>query len=140
MNIFTDTLFIFVYVFVLLHFGIININIDFDNSDIITPKIYMFLAVTVFSSMLYLLKYIRGQCPINVWNIVSNSLILGMLAYIGHTMMFDFLHMKQTAAGKWLASSKDSRYFTMNIMLSLFVSLSILIGKSFVNVFSTESC
>ena len=72
MNVFTDIIFIFVFVFVMLHFKIIDIS----SNNIILQKFILFLAVTIFAWLLYSLKAIRRQQPINVWDVVNNGLFI----------------------------------------------------------------
>lgn len=134
MNTFTDILFIFVFVFVILHFGLINIT----SNNVVTQKLYMFIAVTMFASMLYVMKSIRRQCPIKVWDVISSGLIIGMLAYVGHTLMFDMWYMKETH--DWIANIVDEQYFTLNIVLSLFICFAIAVGKSVGYIFNTDLC
>lgn len=134
MNTFTDIVFIFVFVFVILHFGMINIT----TTNVVTQKLYIFLAVTMFSWLLYSIKSIRRQCPIKIWDVISNGLIIGILAYVGHTLFFDMLYMPET--NKWIADTIDNTYFTHNIMLCIFICTSIMIGKSVGYIFYTEPC
>ena len=134
MNQFTDIVFIFVFVFVILHFGVINITA----TNVVAQKLYIFIAVTMFSWLLYSLKSIRRQCPIKVWDVISNGLIIGMLAFIGHTIFFDLLYMPET--NKWISSTIDDTYFTHNIMLCIFICTSVLVGKSIGFIFYTEPC
>lgn len=134
MNIFTDVVFIFVFVFVILHFGVINIR----GMSIVLQKIYMFIAVTIFASFLYLMKAIRRQQTIKTWNIIHNGLFIGLLAFIGHTVMFDMLYAPETQS--WVTSFADGKYLTVNILLTFFVCVSVLFGKTLEYVFNTEIC
>lgn len=134
MNTFTDIVFIFVFVFVILHFGIINIR----QTNVVWQKLGMFVAVTVFSSLLFLLKSIRRQQTIDTWNIINNGLMIGLLAFVGHTIMFDMLYTPETQ--KWVVSFVDSKYLSVNILLAFYICLSITIGKSFGYIFNTNAC
>jgi len=134
MNQFTDIVFIFVFVFVILHFGMVNIT----TTNVVTQKLYIFLVVTIFSWLLFSLKSIRRQCPIKVWDVVTNGLIMGILAYVGHTLFFDMLYMPET--NQWITNRIDDTYFTHNIMLSIFISISIMIGKTVGHIFYIEPC
>lgn len=134
MNVFTDIVFIFVFVFVILHFGLIDIT----NTNVVAQKIYMFIAITIFATLLSLMKSIRKQTPIRMWHSINNGLIIGILAFIGHTFLFDLWYMPESNA--WLSSIVDGQYITLNILMALFISLTIMIGKSINLVFSTELC
>jgi len=133
MNPFTDILFIFVFVFVILHFGLI----DIEKTDIVRQKIYMFLAVSIFASFLYVLKSVRKQCPVHVWNVISSGLLIGLLAYIGHTLLFDLWY--NPTSQSWLKSTVDTDFFTLNILLSSFIAFSIAVGKSLHYLFDTSN-
>lgn len=107
-------------------------------TNVVMQKIYIFIAVTIFTWLLYSLKSIRRQCPVKIWDIVNNGLMIGILAYVGHTAFFDLLYMPETHG--WIAGTIDDTYFTHNVVLSIFVSASIMIGKSIGYIFYTESC
>ena len=134
MNIFTDIVFIFVFVFTLLQFGIINIK----STNIIIQKFYIFIAVTMFCWLLFSMKSIRRQCSIKIWDMISNGLIIGMMAYVGHTLFFDMYYMPETHT--LLSQNIDPIFFTHEIMLCIFISLSIMLGKSVGYIFYTEPC
>lgn len=139
MNPFTDVIFIFVFVFVILHFGIVVIS-DENNNNIIMQKFTLFIAVTIFAWFLYAMKSIRYRYPIQVWDVISSGLIIGVLAYVGHTVYYDLMYMKET--NEWMDANifKDSKIFTPEILLTLFVCFSILVGKSIGYIFNTEPC
>ena len=132
MNPFTDIVFIFIFVFSLLHFELINIK----NPNIVTMKLLMFIYVTVFAAILNMMKSIRRQLPINIWNAVSDGIIIGMLAYAGHTMVFDIWYMDRTIIEKRV----DETYFTPNLLIATTIALAITVGKAVKFIFSTESC
>ena len=126
MNPFTDVIFIFVFVFVILHFGVVVIS-DETQNNIIKQKFTLFIAVTIFSWLLYAMKSIRYRYPIQVWDVISSGLIVGVLAYVGHTVYYDLTYMNDTR--QWMIDNIYSNIFTPEIVLTLFVCFSILIGK-----------
>ena len=135
MNIFTDIVFIFVYVFVLLHFNIIQP----EKTTIAMQKLQIFLAVFIFASILYVIKSIRKQCPINTWDAINSGLLIAMFAYIGHTLLFDFWY--ETGSRGFIENKiKNSSFLSLNILLLLFISFSIAIGKSVGYLFNTNYC
>ncbi len=133
MNVFTDILFIFVFVYVITYFGIVKI----DSSNVVSQKIYMFLAVTAFASMLYVMKAIRKQCPILTWNVISSGLLVGLLGYVGHTALFDMYYMTETR-GYMEIMNRD--YFSLEIMTALFIAIGVATGKSLYYIFDTNNC
>lgn len=134
MNPFTDIVFIFVFVFTLLHFGVININ----TTHPVLIKLYIFFAVTLFSWMLYSMKSIRRQCPIKIWDVISSGLIIGMLGFVGTTFYYDMIYTAETKP--IIVGMLDKVYFTENIMLCIFISFTLMIGKSAVYIFNIEPC
>ena len=98
----------------------------------------MFLAVTIFASMINIIKPIRRQTPVKIWNAIINGLIIGMLAFIGHTILFDLWYMPET--NEWLEGIVDDKYITLNVVLAFFISVTILIGKSIGFIFSNDLC
>ena len=136
MNTFTDIVFIFVFVFVILHFGIINLYAE--NANIVWQKLAMFVAVTIFASLLYVMKAIRRQQIIKPWAAISSGVFIGLLAFIGHTMMFDMLYMPTTQ--EWIKGFADGKYFTRNVLLAFYICFTILIGKSVGCVFNSDPC
>lgn len=135
MNAFTDIVFIFVFVFVILHFGLINV---FNNDNIILQKTIMFVLVTIFATLLYVMKSIRRQKAINLWNSAGSGLIIGMLAFVGHTLLFDLKYMDSTK--EQIEGITDNKYFTENVLLSLLIALTIAFGKSIIYIFAIENC
>lgn len=134
MNTFTDIVFIFVFIFVILHFGIINIR----ETNVVWQKLYIFIAVTFFASLLYVMKSIRRQTPIDTWNVINNGLFVGLMAFIGHTLLIDMLYMRETH--DWIISLVDDTFFTWNILLCLFICSSVAVGKSVICIFNTDTC
>jgi len=139
MNPFTDVIFIFVFVFVILHFGVVVIS-DPKQNNIIKQKFTLFIAVTIFSWLLYAMKSIRYRYPIQVWDVISSGLIVGVLAYVGHTVYYDLMYMDDTSKWLYVNIFKESTIFNAEIALTLFVCFSILIGKSVGYIFNTEPC
>lgn len=134
MNVFTDIVFIFVFVFVILHFGLINIT----SSNIVVQKIFMFVAVTLFATMMNVMKLIRYQSPVMMWKAASAGLAIGTLAFVGHTILFDMWYMPEMRGV--LDSAVDGQYITLNVLLAIFISIVIAIGRSIIFLFSTEMC
>jgi hypothetical protein len=134
MNPFTDIIFIFVFVFTLLQFGLINI----DTTHPVLVKIYIFIAVTLFAFMLHSMKAIRRVTHINIWDIVTSGVIVGFLSFVGSTFYYDMVYTAETKP--IIVNMIDNTYFTENVMLCLFISTSVMIGKSAVYIFNIESC
>ena len=132
MNIFTDILFIFVFVFIILHFKLIDIT----SQNVVTQKTLMFVSVTIFASLLYAIKSIRHNKPINTWDVINSGVIIGILSFIGHTFLFDMWYMKESS--EWLKSHIDEKYITLNVILTFYICILISFGKFIGYIFDTE--
>jgi RsiW-degrading membrane proteinase PrsW (M82 family) len=139
MNLFTDALFMFIYLFALFYFGIPNIK----NDNYLMHKVAIFIAIFAFNYVIQLIKKIRNRCQLDPINILVNSLFVGLIATIGYSIYVDLIHMS------W---SKDFILNTFSNLkyddtkrysaLSLLIVLSILIIKLTGMIFNTslEKC
>ena len=134
MNPFTDIVFVFVFVFCLLHFELINLK----NPNIVQTKVSMFIYVTIFATILNMMKSVRRQMPIDVWNASADGIIIGILAYAGHTMVYDIWYMPST--NTIIKSWVDETYFTLNVLVAISVALAITVGRAVKFIFATEPC
>jgi H+/Cl- antiporter ClcA len=134
MNTFVDLVFIFVFVFVLTHFMIVSVKA----TDIITQKLLIFLAVTIFATLLSVMKSIRRQCPVNTWKAINSGVLVGLFAYIGHTILFDLNYMEGTR--DLVQSTRESIPGGLETLLALMIILAIAFGKSMRYIFSVDDC
>jgi hypothetical protein len=84
------------------------------------------------------MKSIRKQTPINMWNSINSGLTIGILAFVGHTLMYDMLYMDD--AYNLIKNTTESEFITLNVLLAMFITITIAIGKMFGLMFSTELC
>lgn len=134
MNLFTDIVFIFVFVFSLLYFGLIDIT----STNIVSQKIFIFIAVMIFSTLMDIMKSIRCKTPIDMWSSITTGLGTGILSFVGHTILFDLWYMPETNG--FLSGLIDGRYITVNVLTALFICITITIGRSIGFIFTTKSC
>lgn len=134
MNTFVDLVFIFVFVFVITHFMIVNV----ESPNVITQKLLIFLAVTIFATLLSVMKSIRRQCPVNTWRAINSGILVGLFAYIGHTVLFDLNYMQNTRG--WVQSTRESIPGGLEILLPLMIILAIAFGKSMRYIFTADDC
>lgn len=132
MNTFVDIVFIFVFVFVLMHFEIIEIR----RTNIVSQKLLIFVAVTLFASLLSAMKSIRRRCPVDTWRIVNAGVLTGLFAFIGHTILFDLIYMRETR--DTVDSIKDK--MNIEILLALMIVFAITLGRSVKFVFTVDDC
>jgi hypothetical protein len=132
MNEFTDMVFIFVFVYLVVYYGIIDIA----DQNIVVQKFYMFIAVFTFATILEAMKSIRRKYPIHMWKIVGNGLLIGMLAFIGQTFMYDINYMEDTRP--IIDNMKD--VFSPPALFGVFIVSAIAVGKSVRYIFNTDYC
>lgn len=89
MNIFTDALFLLVYVFVLFYFKVIDITTD----NYIKHKAFLFLGVTGFVYIVQLIKKIKNGCRIVPKDMIRDSMMVGISATIGYSIANDLVRM-----------------------------------------------
>ncbi len=133
MNIFTDLLFIFIYVFALFHLKIIDIT----NTNVFIQKISVLIAVTFFAVLLYISKNLRNNCgkDVEMWNIIYNAVLVGIFAFMGHTLLFDLWYMPQTN----IFFPKDLNQTVLELMVSFAIIVGVFFGKSIRYLFDTNT-
>jgi len=89
MNIFTDSLFLFVYIFVLLFFGIP----DMHNNNYVKHKIILYVNILWFYYIIQLIKKIKNKCPIVPIDIFKDCLKFATYAVFGYAIYVDLLYM-----------------------------------------------
>jgi hypothetical protein len=91
MNIFTDTLFLFTFIFAMLYFDVPNINDDHK----ILHKFYLFVSITVFYFLIQLIKKIKNKCKIEPSVIFQQSIMTGLICILGYSLYIDFTLMER---------------------------------------------
>lgn len=132
MNTFVDVVFIFIFVFVIMHFKIIDIT----TINVITQKLFMFIAVTAFATLLSIMKSIRRRCSIDMWKSINSGVLVGLLAFIGHTIFFDMHYMTETRS--WTESMEKSTSYEVTI--ALFIAIMIILGRATRYIFTIDDC
>lgn len=121
MNLLTYIILIFVYVFVITYFGVIDIK----NSNPLVQKLYLFVALIIFGTIIETIKKINNKCETTVYDIFTASLLLGFMGFVGQTIFMDLFLISETSS----IMNDSTNYVSMELILSLFVSLSILFSK-----------
>lgn len=91
MNIFTDTLFLFVFIFAMLYFDVPNINDDHK----ILHKFYLFISISIFTFLTQLIKKIKNKCKIEPSLIFQQSIMTGIVCILGYSLYIDFTLMER---------------------------------------------
>lgn len=133
MNEITDIVFIFVFIYVITYFGIINLR---GHQHIIIQKVYLFIAVFIFSSVLELLKFVRKKTPVKTWSIFGNALFIAMLSFIGLTIMYDMNYDENTRPAFDTVRSSMRPEFVPCV----FIAITIALGKSIKYLFANDCC
>jgi len=131
MNEVTDIVFIFVFVYVIIFYGIVDLK-----QSIVLQKVYLFIAVFIFSSVLELMKYVRTKSPVRTWSIFGNALLVAMLSFIGHTIMYDINYDDNTRP--YINQMKSS--MRPEFVPCIFIAVTIAVGKSIKYLFINDCC
>lgn len=91
MNIFTDTLFLFAFVFAMLYFDVPDINDDHK----ILHKFYLFGSISIFIFLIQLIKKIKNKCKIEPTVIFQQSITTGLICVLGYSLYIDFTLMER---------------------------------------------
>lgn len=89
MNIFTDSLFLFVCLFALFYFNMPNVN----NDNYLTHKLMIFISVFAFSYVTRLIKKIKNGCVVNPMELMYNCLYTAVVAVVGYSIYIDLTYM-----------------------------------------------
>lgn len=125
MNVITNTLLIFIFIFVSLIIGVPGI----DSDNIIKNKVYLFGGILIFQLLLTSIYKLRYKCKnIDIKKITNESIMVGILSIIGYSIYIDLLNMSST---RYLImpylSSKNSHAFMISTIISIFILCSLII-------------
>lgn len=139
MNIFTDALFLFIYLFSLFYFGIPNIN----NDNYLKHKLIIFINIFIFNYVIQLIKKIKNNCIVDPLELLYNSLYIGLVAIIGYTIYVDVITMswsREYIINNFdsIANDKTKKYATISLLIVITVVLIRMIGLLFKS--SYDSC
>jgi uncharacterized membrane protein YdcZ (DUF606 family) len=121
MNLLTYILLLFIFIFSITHFKLIDIQ----NTNPITQKIYLFASLLLFGTIIETIRKINNKCKTTIYDIFIASLLLAFVGFVGQTIFIDLVSMPST---KDIMSSSIN-YTSMELLLSLFVTLSVLFSK-----------
>lgn len=128
MNIFTNLLFIFIFVYIALYCQFPNIN----NDSYIFHKFIIFILLFCFQFIVQLLIKVKNKCKININRIISKSMIIALLAVVGYSVYIDLNYMDYTK-NYFESFAYDPKliYLMATIMIILFISLYKIIETLF---------
>jgi hypothetical protein len=126
MNIFTNTILIFVFILILLIFNIINFD---QNDNLLKNKLYLFIAVFIFQILLKSIHKLKNNNTkpdkkINLKDIFKNSVLVSLFSIIGLSIYSDIIN---TECIKTYISSyiNIENTYTQSIFISLIISIFI---------------
>ncbi len=128
MNDFTDIVFIFIFVFVITYYDIVNIR----TNNIIVQKILICLGVFVFTFVLELLKSTNTHHSVNIGASIARSILTAMSAFIGHTLLIDLGYIDATKECVDILH----KISCPEVAIGLFVVFGITIGRSIKHLFA----
>jgi hypothetical protein len=126
MNVITNSVFIFIFVFVSLVIGIPGT----EDNNIIKNKIFLFGGLFIFQMMLKFVYKIRYRCTdTNLKFIVNDSLLIGTYGIIGYSLFIDMLNMENTR-NIILPYTKNlnSHALLISTIISVFIMMCIIIS------------
>ena len=131
MSIFTDLIFIYVYIATLIFLGFIN----FDTDNYLSQKLYLFIAVLIFTSLMETLKTFKTNCKKTGKNIFNASLKTGILAVMGLMIYTDLLHMNWSQE---IFENINSSTFNRSLIIPLITVSTIMIVKLIYVMFDSD--
>lgn len=133
MNTFVDLVFIFIFVFVL-----ITLLIDI-RQGLVVNKLLVFLGVTIFTSILSVMKSIRRRCPVDTWRSINAGVLTGIFAFVGYTLLWD-LNCFEGPSRDFVESTSNSIPGGIETVLALTIVLAIAFGRSARYIFTADDC
>ena len=133
MNIFTDVLFLFVYIFALLYFRIPNVI----NNNYLCHKLFLFIAIFGYYYVINIIKKIKYKCKIEPYEILTQSLNMSLFCILGYSLYIDMLYMDSTKRyfGDITIIDPNKRFIVISLIITSFVMLIYLVKM----LFRTES-
>ncbi len=124
MNIFTDILFLFVYILTMLYLELPDIK----NNDYPIHKLYLFISIFAYYFVVQIIKKIKNKCTIDPFLILQDCLIISLFCVLGYSIYVDLKYWDYT---KETITAIDSTDF--NSILKGYSSVALII-VSFVTV------
>ncbi len=93
MNIITNTLLLFVFIYISLIIGVPGL----EHANLIKDKIFLFCGIFIFQLLLKSIYKMRNKCKnIDIKSIIQESFFVAMLSVIGFSLYIDLLNMENT--------------------------------------------
>lgn len=92
MNIFTDILFLFVYILAMLYLELPDIK----NNDYPLHKLYLFISIFAYYFIVQIIKKIKNKCVIDPFIILQDCLMIALFCVLGYSIYVDFKYWNYT--------------------------------------------
>lgn len=92
MNIFTDLLFVFIFLYTIFYFEILDIS----NDSYILHKFILFILLFGFYFIVQVIRNLKTKCYSDIYQIINKSMYIAITGIIGYAIYTDFLHMEST--------------------------------------------
>jgi len=132
MNIFTDILFLFIYICTLFYFRIPDIM----NHNYIYHELCIFVAIFVYFYAVDLIKTIKNGCKIKPYKMVKETLMMSLYVVLGYVFYVQLMYMdwsKFYIADVADVTDPTKRIISVALVMVLFVTLIKLTGMIFKN-------
>ena len=118
MNIFTDLLFLFIFVYSMLFFKIPDVETD----NYIYHKLIFFVTIFLFTFVSQILMKLRNDCTIVAREIFNKSLEVAISGFIGYSLYIDLTIMESTKE-YMVGYSRYILYLMIAITIILFIGI-----------------
>ena len=118
MNIFTDLLFLFIFVYSMLFFKIPDVETD----NYIYHKLIFFVTIFLFTFVSQILMKLRNDCTIVAREIFNKSLEVAISGLIGYSLYIDLTIMESTKE-YMVGYSRYILYLMIAITIILFIGI-----------------
>lgn len=122
MSIFTDLIFIYVYIATLIFLGFIS----FETDNYLLQKLYLFISIFIFTSLMEVLKTFKTECKKTGKDIFNESLKIGVTSVVGLMIYTDMLHMSWSQE---MFENINESSFNRSLIVPLIVVLTIMTVK-----------
>ncbi len=130
MNIFTDVLFLFIYICTLLYFRIPDVI----NHNYIFHELCLFIAVFVYFYAVDLIKTIKKKCKIQPYKMVKDTMMISLLTVLGYAFYVQLMYMdwsKAYFADVDLINDPTKRFVSISLIIVMFITVVKLSGMLF---------
>jgi len=118
MNIFTDTIFLLVYLMILFYFHIPDIT----NNNYLFHKLIIFISILAFRYIIEIIKKIKDRQKVDPFEVLNSSLYYALFGIIGYGVYMDLMYGNYSCGDISINIDSDyKRYGIAALIISLFI-------------------